>query len=92
MLGALSSKEYQDLIAKKKPQDSCQERAEVAAVEPDCLDEGEVLWDPELGEINKEKQGLFSILSQFVPQADIFFNHHNASRELQRKKEAAMAH
>ena len=81
MLGSLSTREYQDFITAKKQ--TKRDNAEVGqgeTVERDPLDEGEFLWDTELGQMKSEKSKAFSVLAQFVPQSEIFFNHMSASK------------
>lgn len=49
MIGSLSSKEYQDLIAKKKKvSEPAQADVYESGKEQDSLDEGETHWDTEL--------------------------------------------
>ena len=90
MLGALSSRETQDLLKKKKPVADPEDRQlSVPQEDPkeDSLDEGETHWDTELVANSKEKQRLFSVLSQFVPQSEIFFNLQSQTKAALRKKE-----
>ena len=90
MIGALSSREYQDLVAKKKSFKADQEGdklpSAIAETKEDSLDEGEFHWDTELTEVNKEKQRAFNVLAQFVPQSEIFFNHMGASKQKEQQK------
>ena len=60
MLGALSTKEYQELIADKKKKRDANDQSEVANLNQkqdvvDDLDEGEKFWDTELDELKSEK-------------------------------------
>lgn len=67
MLGALSTREYQDLVAKKP---KMKDEADVAAetnIKYDSLDEGEFHWDTELVNHGNEKSLAFKVLAQFVP-------------------------
>ena len=87
LLGSLSSREYQDLIAAKKNKKTNENDGSVPPEEanieqePDTLDEaGEYHWETELADVAKEKSKALSILAQFVPQSEIFFNHMSASK------------
>ena len=53
----------------------------------DDLDEGEMHWDTELGDLKGEKSKAFTILAQFVPQSEIFFNNQGASKEKLKQKQ-----
>ena len=91
LLGRMSTREIEDLITEKKTKTKAEDDGEqIAKNVPeahDDLDEGELLWDTELESHKKEKSRAFSILSQFVPQSEIFFNLHTASRSLIKQKE-----
>lgn len=88
MLGSLTSREHEILKDKKKKKvaaesnkndDEHQLSMPAQAKQADDLDEGELHWETELEQHAQEKSRAFSILSQFVPQSEIFFNHHSAS-------------
>ena len=88
LLGSLSSREYQDLIAAKKIKKTNENDGSAPPAEanneqePDTLDEaGKYHWETELADVAKEKSKALSILAQFVPQSEIFFNHMSASKQ-----------
>lgn len=66
MVGALSSREYQDFITNKKsvkPEGAADQEPDIAVKEKDALDEGEMMWQTELDTFKEEKSRVFRVLS-----------------------------
>ena len=88
----MSTREIEDLITEKKSKTKAEDEGDLIATKNapaahDDLDEGEMHWDTELESHKKEKSRAFTILSQFVPQSEIFFNLHTQSRSHIKQKE-----
>ena len=83
MINALSSKEYDDLVrgkGKREKTDEPNAQGPDVEMEADVLDDtANHQWDTEI-DLKSEKQKLFTVLSNFVPHSEIYFNHMAAGK------------
>ena len=92
MIDALTSKEYDDLVRGKRTRDKTDEpnsQGPEFEMEADVLDDvANHQWDTEI-DLKSEKQKLFTVLADFVPHSEIYFNHMSAGKLAQKQKQVA---